>query len=200
MVKLVRYGLDKWVTRRTENWPYCQVQWVVISGTTPNQQLVTSGIPLGSIVGPILFDMFVKDLEDTLSNFTDEMKLSGAVDVLLVELLCKETWTGLRKGLEGILGRNLKKFKEAKCQVSQWRWNNLMQQYKLRKKWKKKQLCQKTPRCLDGQYIEHREQHGLAAKTNTCHSVLTGLYAGGWIKWFFLSLALVRSYLKDWVP
>lgn len=63
---------------------------------------------MGSIVGPILFDVFIKDLEDTLSNFTDTIKLSAAVDVLLVELPCKETWTGLRKGLEGILGSSKK--------------------------------------------------------------------------------------------
>lgn len=75
----------------------------MISGTKPNWQLVTSGIPWGLILGPILFDVFIKDLEDTLSKFTDEIKLSGAVDMLQVELLCRETLTGLRKGLARIL-------------------------------------------------------------------------------------------------
>lgn len=75
----------------------------MISGTKPTWQLVTSGIPRGLILGPILFDVFIKDLEDTLSKFTDEIKLSGAVDMLQVELLCRETLTGLRKGLARIL-------------------------------------------------------------------------------------------------
>ena len=60
---------------------------MAISGTMPNQQLVTSGIPQGSVLGPILFDAHIKSLEDTLSKFTDKMKLSGVVDVLQVELL-----------------------------------------------------------------------------------------------------------------
>lgn len=80
--KLVRNGLATEMIRRVENCLDCQAQRVVISGTKSSLKPFTSGIPLVSILGPILFGVFIRDLESFLSKFTDDIKLSGVADML----------------------------------------------------------------------------------------------------------------------
>ena len=59
-------------------------QKVAVSSSMSKWRLVTNGIPQGSLLRLVLFNIFVGDvnsgIECTLSKFADDVKLSAAVD------------------------------------------------------------------------------------------------------------------------
>lgn len=61
--KLTNYGLDKWIMRWIKNWLNCQAQGVLIGNAKSTSTMFTSGVSQGSILGPILYDIFSNNLE-----------------------------------------------------------------------------------------------------------------------------------------
>jgi len=98
ITKLAAHHVDGNVLRWNENWLSNRKQRVVLNGHCSGWIAVVSGVPQGSVLGPLLFLIFINDIDELLISkmykFADDIKIFHAVawDVnvsILKQDLCK---------------------------------------------------------------------------------------------------------------
>ena len=81
--KMSRYGINGQILNWVEDFLRDRSQRVVIRGTASTPLRVTSGVPQGSVLGPILFLIFINDLPlnviSPLSLFADDSKIFSRI-------------------------------------------------------------------------------------------------------------------------
>jgi len=127
----MKYRLGKWAWRWAEDRWNCQAGRAVTNIPKTSWRPVTSGVPQGWILSPVLLNIFIDGLggetECTLSRFADDTVLGGVSDA---PDSCVVTQRDLVR-LEKWADRNLMKFSKENCTVLHLRRCNLMHQRRL---------------------------------------------------------------------
>jgi len=162
--KLERYPFDGRTVQWIRNWLRGCSKTVMVNNTISKWTPVTSVIPRLSVLGPVLFSIFINGIDSeikcTLSKFTDDTKLSGAADT-------PERQEAIQRDLDRLekwAHVNLLMFNKAKCKVLYLGRGNPHYQYRLEDKGIDNISEEKDLRVLVDEMLDMSRQHAFTAQ------------------------------------
>ena len=99
--KLKAYGVSGQLLTWFANYLSGRLQRVVIDGATSQLATVTSGVPQGSLLGPLLFIIFINDLPDVAigdvftSLYADDTKVDRNINTIKDCMSMQKTLTNM---------------------------------------------------------------------------------------------------------
>uniref|UniRef100_A0A803T9P9 Reverse transcriptase domain-containing protein n=1 Tax=Anolis carolinensis TaxID=28377 RepID=A0A803T9P9_ANOCA len=162
--KLVKCGLDKTTVRWICNWLSERTQRVLTNASSSSWKEVTSGVPQGSVLGPVLFNIFINDLDEglegTIIKFADNTKLGGIANTPEDRSRIQNDLDRLERWAE----TNKMKFNRDKCKILHFGRKNGNQRYRMGDAWLDSSVCEKDLGVLVDNKLNMSQQRDAAAK------------------------------------
>ncbi|XP_056343063.1 triadin isoform X5 [Oenanthe melanoleuca] len=204
--KMERRGSDSWATGWIKNWLDDHAQNVEVSGAMSKWKAVPRGVPQGTVLGLVLFNILIGDMDSgfqcTLSEFTHDTQMCEAVNTLEGRNNTQRDLVRFERWAQVIL----MKFNNAKCEVLHLVWRSPKTNFRLGREWKETSPGEKDLGLLVEEKLDMTQQCVLAVKKDICILGCIKSRVVSTSKEMIVSLysALVRPHLdycvQDWEP